>query len=49
MTKPEWTEVFAPNGTLAKTGDLIIRSKLAETLNTVAKEGPDSFYKVIDQ
>ncbi|KAI9252906.1 nucleophile aminohydrolase [Phascolomyces articulosus] len=44
MTMPEWTEVFAPNGTLAKAGDLIIRSKLAKTLETVAKEGPDSFY-----
>ncbi|KAI7848842.1 gamma-glutamyltransferase, partial [Circinella umbellata] len=45
MTKSEWTEVFAPNGTLAKKGDLIVRSKLAETLDTIAKEGPDSFYK----
>ncbi|KAI9495243.1 nucleophile aminohydrolase [Zychaea mexicana] len=44
MTMPEWTEVFAPNETLAKAGDLIVRSKLAETLDTIAREGPDAFY-----
>ncbi|KAI8137296.1 gamma-glutamyltransferase, partial [Fennellomyces sp. T-0311] len=45
MTMPEWTEIFAPNGTLAKAGDLIVRANLANTLETIALEGPDTFYK----
>lgn len=41
----EWTEVFAPNGTLAKVGDIIKRPTFATTLKTIAIEGPNAFYK----
>jgi gamma-glutamyltranspeptidase/glutathione hydrolase/leukotriene-C4 hydrolase len=40
----EWVEVFAPNGTLAKEGDVIKRPTLAATLRTIANDGPDAFY-----
>lgn len=46
MEMPEWREIFAPNGHLAKAGDLIRRPNLANTLETIAKEGADAFYKV---
>ncbi|KAJ8659965.1 gamma-glutamyltransferase [Lichtheimia ornata] len=45
MEMPEWREIFAPNGHLAKAGDLIRRPNLANTLETIAKEGADAFYK----
>lgn len=46
MQSPEWLEIYAPNGTIAKPGQLIKRPALAETLNTIAIEGADAFYKV---
>ena len=46
MTMPEWTEIFAPNGTLAQAGDLVVRANLAKTLEIIALDGPNSFYKV---
>ncbi|GAA5802540.1 hypothetical protein HPULCUR_008008 [Helicostylum pulchrum] len=45
MQSPEWLEIYAPNGTIAKPGQLIKRPALAETLNTIAIEGADAFYK----
>lgn len=39
-------DIYAPNGTLAREGDLIRRPALATTLETIANEGPDAFYKV---
>ncbi|KAG0226111.1 hypothetical protein BGW41_004270 [Actinomortierella wolfii] len=43
-TVPEWSEVFAPKGKALREGELIQRKALAKTLETIAKEGPDSFY-----
>ncbi|KAI8336767.1 gamma-glutamyltransferase [Chlamydoabsidia padenii] len=45
MKSQVWMDVYAPNGTLAKAGDLIRRPALANTLETIANEGPDAFYK----
>lgn len=38
-------EVFAPNGTLLKAGDVCVRKSLAKSLKAVALHGPDAFYK----
>ena len=38
-------EVFAPNGTLLRTGDLCVRTSLADTLRAIAYHGPDAFYR----
>ncbi|KAL0097349.1 gamma-glutamyltransferase [Phycomyces blakesleeanus] len=40
----EWTDVFAPQGHLAKAGELIKRTQLANTLEIIANEGADAFY-----
>jgi len=42
---PDWKAVFAPNGCLLREGDVIRRTALAQTLATIALEGPDAFYK----
>jgi gamma-glutamyltranspeptidase/glutathione hydrolase/leukotriene-C4 hydrolase len=44
LNLPEWVEVFAANGTIAKPGDIIKRPALAKTLETIADQGADSFY-----
>jgi len=41
---PDWAIDFAPNGTLVKLGDRITRKRYADTLETIAREGPDVFY-----
>ena len=41
---PDWAVDFAPNGTLVKLGDRITRNRYADTLETIAREGPDVFY-----
>ena len=46
LTNPDWSPVFAPNGTLLKEGDIIRRPNLARTLSRIAKQGPGVFYKV---
>lgn len=43
---PDWKEVFAPKGCLLREGDIIRRTALARTLDRIAEEGPDAFYKV---
>lgn len=41
---PNWALDFAPNGTILGLGDTITRKRYANTLETIAEEGPDSFY-----
>ena len=41
---PNWALDFAPNGTLVGLGDTITRKRYANTLETIANEGPDAFY-----
>ncbi|THC94898.1 hypothetical protein EYZ11_005620 [Aspergillus tanneri] len=41
---PTWAIDFAPNGTRLGLGDTITRKRYADTLETIAKYGPDSFY-----
>ncbi|KAI0743604.1 gamma-glutamyltranspeptidase [Daedaleopsis nitida] len=45
LSEPDWRDVFAPGGRLLKEGDLIRRTNLSRTLETIAEEGPDAFYK----
>ena len=42
---PAWSVDFAPNGTRVGLGDIMTRRRYADTLSTVAEEGPDAFYK----
>ncbi|KAK7305961.1 hypothetical protein VNO77_43874 [Canavalia gladiata] len=37
--------VFAPNGTMLKIGDICYNKKLAHTLKTISKFGPQAFYE----
>jgi gamma-glutamyltranspeptidase/glutathione hydrolase len=41
---PETARTFLPNGEPPAAGDLIVQSDLAESLRTIAKEGPDVLY-----
>ncbi|KAI1135772.1 gamma-glutamyltranspeptidase [Hypoxylon sp. FL0543] len=41
---PSWAQDFAPNGTLVKLGDTMMRKRYAETLQQVAEHGADVFY-----
>ncbi|KAI7891678.1 gamma-glutamyltransferase [Mucor mucedo] len=45
MQKPEWVEIFAPNGSIAEIGSIIKRPALANTLTTIAKEGANAYYE----
>ncbi|KAL4938719.1 hypothetical protein BDV06DRAFT_214883 [Aspergillus oleicola] len=44
VTDPSWAVDFAPNGTRVKLGDTLTRKRYADTLETIATEGPDAFY-----
>ena len=44
VNNPTWALDFAPNGTLVKLNDTITRKRYADTLETIANDGPDSFY-----
>ncbi|KAM0614459.1 hypothetical protein D7B24_005605 [Verticillium nonalfalfae] len=44
IDEPSWAEVFAPNGTLLGVGDTMYRTRLADTLTTVAEKGASAFY-----
>ncbi|KAF9883982.1 hypothetical protein FE257_002423 [Aspergillus nanangensis] len=41
---PTWAIDFAPNGTRLGLGDVLTRRRYADTLETIATHGPDSFY-----
>ncbi|KAH8703368.1 gamma-glutamyltranspeptidase [Talaromyces proteolyticus] len=41
---PSWALDFAPNGTLLNLEDTVYRKRYADTLETIANEGPDAFY-----
>lgn len=41
---PSWALDFAPNGTRLGLGDTLTRKRYADTLETIAKQGPDAFY-----
>jgi gamma-glutamyltranspeptidase/glutathione hydrolase/leukotriene-C4 hydrolase len=45
LENPDWSSIFAPNGELVKEGEIIRRTNLSRTLETIASEGPDAFYK----
>ena len=45
LNAPDWRAVFAPDGQLLKEGDIIRRTNLSRTLETIAEQGPDAFYK----
>ena len=44
---PTWAMDFAPNGTKLTTGDIITRKRYADTLESIAFNGADVFYKGI--
>ncbi|RMZ91059.1 hypothetical protein DV736_g1697, partial [Chaetothyriales sp. CBS 134916] len=44
VNEPAWALDFAPNGTLVGLGDTITRKRYADTLETIANEGPDALY-----
>lgn len=44
-TNPDWKPIFAPNGTLLLEGDTISRVNLSRTLDLIARQGADAFYK----
>ncbi|KAF9111458.1 hypothetical protein BGX27_004910 [Mortierella sp. AM989] len=43
-TEPDWSSTFAPNGTILREGQWIKRENLANTLETIGKEGANAFY-----
>lgn len=42
--RPSWALDFAPNGTRLGLGDVLKRSRYADTLQIISDEGPDAFY-----
>ena len=42
---PAWAIDFAPNGTILGLNDTLTRKRYADTLETIACEGPDAFYE----
>ncbi|KAF9557397.1 hypothetical protein EC968_007680 [Mortierella alpina] len=43
-SEPDWSAVFAPNGTVLREGQWIKREALANTLETIGLEGAEAFY-----
>jgi gamma-glutamyltranspeptidase/glutathione hydrolase len=39
-----WATDFAPNGTRLRPGDIMTRTRLADTLDTISKQGANAFY-----
>lgn len=42
---PSWAQDFAPNGRRVQLNDLMTRKRYANTLEAIAKAGPDAFYQ----
>ena len=42
---PTWAVDFAPNGTLVQLGDTMTRKRYADSLESLAREGPGAFYE----
>jgi len=42
---PEWRRIYAPNGCVPGTGELLRQPDLARTLKALTEEGPDLFYR----
>ena len=42
---PAWAEDFAPHGVRVKRGDIMTRKRYARTLQAIATEGADAFYR----
>lgn len=42
---PVWAAVYAPNGTVLVAGQTAYRPTYAQTLEAIAKKGPDAFYE----
>ena len=45
LNEPDWRAIFAPEGRLLREGEIIRRTNLSRTLETIAEEGPGAFYK----
>ena len=44
LNDTNWSESYAPNGTLLGLGDTVYRNKFANALEKIANEGADAFY-----
>ena len=46
MTRTQdWSDIFAPNGRILREGETIYRTNLSRTLDIIAREGANGFYK----
>lgn len=45
LKDPEWRRIYAPDGRVPTTGELLRQPDLARTLRVLGKEGPDLFYR----
>jgi gamma-glutamyltranspeptidase/glutathione hydrolase/leukotriene-C4 hydrolase len=44
LSQPLWASLFAPKGRMLVAGDILRRENYARTLETIGREGIDSFY-----
>ncbi|KAH7132092.1 gamma-glutamyltranspeptidase 1 precursor [Dendryphion nanum] len=45
INDPQWAFDFAPHGRLLRLNETITRKRYADTIETIANEGPDAFYE----